>query len=309
MRFLIPALTLLTSFIAHAEPTPPAPLTAAVLDFATTGEALEGRGNEVATLLAAHLSTSPDLFLVERQELDQLLGEQELSLSGTVDPATAARVGTITGAKVLVTGRLFTSGKTHYLVAKIIGTGTTRMFGEVVPFGDLGTLDQATATLAPKVADVIRRQSQALAAPPADPAALIESLREAVANQSLPTVSVDIAEEHIGQTTIDPAAQTKLQNLLAAVGFEVIDPTTSTAPPDVTISGEAFSEFGSRRGALVSSLARVEIKVTRNADGALLLADSQADVAVNLAENIAAKEALENAARKLLPRIVPTLVP
>ncbi len=303
------ALTLLPFSVLHAEPEPPPLLTAAVLDFATTGESLEGRGTEVSTLLAAHLSTSPDLFLVERQELDRLLGEQELGLSGTVDPATSARVGAITGAKVLISGRLFTSGKTHYLVAKIIGTETSRVFGEVVPFDDLGTLDQAAATLAPKVADVINRQAKELVAAPADPDAIIKSLRESISEQPLPTVAVSIVEEHIGRTTIDPAAQTKLQNLLAKVGFEVIDPATAITPPDVTINGEAFSEFGSRRGALVSSLARVEVTVTRNSDGALLLADSQADVAVNLAENIAAKEALENAAGKLFSRLVPALVP
>ena len=44
------------------------------------------------------------MILVERAELEKVLGEAELGLSGTVSPETAARIGHLTGAKVLVTG-------------------------------------------------------------------------------------------------------------------------------------------------------------------------------------------------------------
>jgi len=49
-----------------------------VLDFQTSGDSLEDKGAEVATLLNADLSAAPELYLVERQELEKLLGEQEL---------------------------------------------------------------------------------------------------------------------------------------------------------------------------------------------------------------------------------------
>ena len=73
------------------------------------------------------------------------------------------------------------------------------------------------------------------------------------------------------------------------------------------ITGEAFSEFGARRGNLVSATARVEIKATRRDGGVLLAVDRQRGVAVDLSENVAAKEALQNAAVKLLDRLVPKL--
>ena len=50
--------------------------------------------------------------MVERAELEKILGEQELGLSGTVSADTAAKVGNLTGAKVLVTGRVFKLHKT-----------------------------------------------------------------------------------------------------------------------------------------------------------------------------------------------------
>src|SRR5690606_41645420 len=68
------------------------PLPTAVFDFQAGERGLEKTGAEIAILLNAHLSASPDLFLVERQEIDKLLGEQELGLSGNVTPDTAAKV-------------------------------------------------------------------------------------------------------------------------------------------------------------------------------------------------------------------------
>jgi hypothetical protein len=58
-------------------------------------------GPKVATLINANLSVEPNLIIVERAELEKALGEQELGLSGTVTSDSAAKVGQLTGAKVL----------------------------------------------------------------------------------------------------------------------------------------------------------------------------------------------------------------
>src|SRR5262252_8187539 len=82
-------------------------LTLAVFDFESKDEGIRDLGPKVSTLLNANLSAEPQLITVERAELEKILGEQELGLSGTVSPATAAKVGHLTGAKVLITGRVF----------------------------------------------------------------------------------------------------------------------------------------------------------------------------------------------------------
>ena len=82
-------------------------LTVAVFDFESKDEAVRDLGPKVATLVNANLSAEPQIITVERAELEKVLGEQELGLSGTVYPDTAAKVGQLTGAKVLVTGRVF----------------------------------------------------------------------------------------------------------------------------------------------------------------------------------------------------------
>ena len=100
-------------------------LTVAVFDFDSKDEAVRGYGQKISTLLNAHLSADPQIITVERAELDKALGEQELSLSGAVSAESATKVGQLTGAKVLVTGRVFSDGRDLFIVAKIIGTETS----------------------------------------------------------------------------------------------------------------------------------------------------------------------------------------
>jgi hypothetical protein len=292
----------------QSDSRPQPPLSVAILNFQTSGDTLQGKGAEAAGLLNAQLSSAaPELVLVEREEIDKVLGEQELGLSGTVTPDSAARLGALTGAKVFITGRLFEADERMYLVAKIIGTETGRVYGESVSFERTVALDKATAELSAKLATDLKTRGDTLVAKVASPAAQLERLKKIVAGHQLPTIGVAIQEQHIGRAVIDPAAQTEMMLLLAQLGFEVLDPQ-SGRQPDVQITGEAFSELAGRRGNLISCRARVEIKVIQLGSGKLLLTDRQTDVAVDLAEQVAGKAALENAAAILLDRIVPKLV-
>ncbi len=299
-------LILLFALAALAPARAAEPLTAAVLDFQTSGPGFDKKGAEAAVLLNAKLSSDPNLILVERQELDKVFGEQELGLSGNVTPETAAKVGQLTGAKVIITGRIFGADNKYYAVAKIIGTETSRVYGETALFSSLDALDGAMDQLAPKILSTIDKRADTLVAKVEDPAARIERLKKLVAGKTLPSVSVQIAEQHLSRAVADPAAQTEIKFILQQLGFEVVD-ASSGKPSDVVISGEAFSEMAGRRGNLVSCRARVELKITRPATGSLLLADRQTGVAVDLAENMAGKSALQNAAAKLIDRIVPAI--
>src|SRR5260370_20029209 len=119
-------LALLLIFGAAAHAAEPMVLTVAVFDFESRDEAVRDLGPKVATLINANLSAEPQIITVERAELEKVLGEQELGLSGTVSPDTAAKVGHLTGSKVLVTGRVFRADKEVLLGAKIFGTQTSR---------------------------------------------------------------------------------------------------------------------------------------------------------------------------------------
>jgi hypothetical protein len=82
----------------------------------------------------------------------------------------------------------------------------------------------------------------------------------------------------------------------------------SEAKPEIEFVGEAFSEFGMRKGNLISCKARVELKVRSKANGQILAVDRQTSVAVDLSEQVAAKTALQNAAAELAERVIPTVV-
>jgi hypothetical protein len=302
------ALLLFAAATACAENAPaPRPLTAAVLDFQTSKD-FDNKGAEAATLLSAKLSEDAELMLVDRQEIGKTLGEQELGLSGTVTTDTAAKVGNLIGAKVLITGRLFSVGDKFHIVAKIIGTETSRAYGETATFTDPGAMDAAVAELATKLLTVINKRGDTLVAKEEDPAVRIERLKKIVTGKPLPTVSVQVSEQHISHFVIDPAAETEIKRILQQVGFTIVDSKASNKTADVSITGEAISEFGARYGNLVSCRGRVEIKMLRSAAGQVLLQDRQTGSGVDIAEDVAGKDALQNAASRLVDRIVPALV-
>ena len=83
-------------------------------------------------LLFAQLAAEPSLVLVDRADIAKLLAEQEVSLSGLVNPQQATKVGQLTGAKLLITGSVLQVDNTVYLIAKIIGTETSRVVGASV---------------------------------------------------------------------------------------------------------------------------------------------------------------------------------
>jgi curli biogenesis system outer membrane secretion channel CsgG len=72
-----------------------------------------------AEMLTTALFKTGKFIVVERSTLDKVLKEQGLGLSGFIDTSTAAKVGTILGVQVLVTGAVSQIG----IAVKEIGIG------------------------------------------------------------------------------------------------------------------------------------------------------------------------------------------
>ena len=302
--FLVSLVALAVSARAAESPV----LTVAIFDFESKDEVVRDLGPKVSALLNASLSAEPLLITVERAELEKVLGEQELGLSGTIAPETAAKVGHLTGAKVLVTGRVFKADKDLIIVAKIIGTETSRVFGELVKGAPSASLSDLSAELAVKIAATIQQKGETLVAKVVKREERVATIKTSLKSDRLPSVSIKIAEQHYaGQARqiIDPAAETELGKILQECGFKLVD-GTSPEKPDVQITGEAFSAFGMRRGNLISCKARVELKA-QTRTGEVLAVDRQTSVAVDLTEQTAAKTALQNAAIELAERLLPKL--
>jgi hypothetical protein len=282
------------------------PLTVAIFDFESKDEAVRDLGPKVAALLNANLSADPQIITVERAELEKVLGEQELGLSGTVSPDTAAKVGHLTGAKVLVTGRVFKADKDLILVAKIIGTETSRVYGEMVKGTAASSIADLSGDLAKKIAATVTQKGDTLVAKVESREDRVARIKKSLKPGALPTVSVKIGERHFGQPVIDPAAETELSLILKECGFTLVD-DKSPQKADVEITGDAFSAYGMRKGNLISCKARVELKAQKRS-GEILAVDRQTSVAVDIAEQTAAKTALQTATVELAERLTPKLV-
>ncbi|MBI2477304.1 MAG: hypothetical protein HYV60_01230, partial [Planctomycetia bacterium] len=107
----------------------PAIYPVAILPFQERGRDAAELGPKVTDLLFAQLIVNPNMHLVEREDIKKLFDEQELNLSGLVNPGQATQVGYLTGAKIIVTGSVIVVDDSLYLVAKIIGTETSRVLG------------------------------------------------------------------------------------------------------------------------------------------------------------------------------------
>jgi Curli production assembly/transport component CsgG len=281
-------------------------LTVAIFDFDSKDEAVRDLGPKVATLINANLSAEPQIITVERAELEKVLGEQELGLSGTVSADTAAKVGHLTGAKVLVTGRVFKVEKELIMVAKIIGTENSRVYGELVKGPATASIADLSTELAKKIGRIVSEKGSTLVAKVENREEKINKLVKSLKEGKRPSVSLKIAERHFGGPVIDPAAETELAMILQKAGFSLLD-EKSTEKPDIEITGEAFSAYGMRKGNLISCRSRVEIKAQQRVGGKILAQDRQTSVAVDIAEQTAAKTALQNAAGELAERLLPKL--
>jgi len=268
-------------------------------------------GEEFSLLLTQELSATHGIPLVDRAELDKGLAELELGDSGLVDVSTAAKIGNIIGAKVIVTGRMFQVQANTMVVTKIIGVETSRVFSQTVTIPKRGSMGEAATLLAIKIVEDLRGNGPHLVAKNELQQSPMEKLQGMVKDydaKQFPVVSIHIDEMSMNKKVLDPAAETELGFLMQGAGFTLVDHVSTTTPPDVEIEGEAFSEFGLRKGNLVSSKGRVEVKAIERKTGKILVIDRAVVVAVDLSPEIAGKKALQNATAQLSERVVRALL-
>lgn len=282
---------------------------AALFAFEERGAAVKDFGVKTMDLLFAKLAANPDLYLVDRADLKKTLQELELNLSGAVKTGEANRVGQLTGAKLLVTGSVIQVDKQTYLVAKIIGTETSRIVGVSVNGKSSDEFGPLVEKLAELLSEAIRKNADSLVAKAASAKDRLAALQKAMKKGDRPSLLIQVSERHIGAPRIDPAAETELGKFAKETGFTVLDPEEAAkGAADVLIKGEGFSETVARNGGLITVRARVEIKAVDRKSGKVLAIDRQTAVVVDLSEQIGGKKALEDAAAMIAERILPRLV-
>jgi TolB-like protein len=123
--------------------------TVAVLAFRDLSGTQKNVGEAIRETVTADLKSLGGVRVVERSELDRVLGEQHLAEKGEVDAATAVRVGKLLGATLIATGAYQRAEPTVRVTARFVSVET----GEVV----------GTAKVDGRATDMLRLQDRVTA--------------------------------------------------------------------------------------------------------------------------------------------------
>lgn len=302
-------------------------VTVAIIDFDSKAPGNPELGSQIGDILTARLSIYDQFTLIERQKLDKLLKEHEMSLTGMVDTSSAVKVGNMLGAKIMIFGRAFPVGKQLYLAAKIVSTETSKVKGVMAKGGMEDELSVIVDDLVEKLATGLEKWAPDLLPKEEKLVNKIAKLKNKLKGKKLPTLAVVIPEYHTTRRIADPAAETEVIKVLKEVGFTIKEVSGKNLPKwakdfmkdsnrpipanfnkvDIVISGEGISEFGARIGGLVSCPARLEVRVISRKKKEILLADRATKRAVDLSEAIAAKTALQMAGHETAIKIAEQL--
>lgn len=301
--------------------------TVAVLAFESNLKEPAESGRLISEIISARLQIVGNLRILEREDIEKVLTEQKLALSGLVPQTKAAKVCELLGAKVLITGRVTVAGKRIYVICKAISSETTEVKGFFLSLSEDTSLDGILDKMNEKLAADLPKWAEELIPAderkPDDVAVLAELLK----GKQPPGISIVIPERHVGPQVIDPAVETEFKELLSKAGVSPVVLSKSTADEvlknlkepaklknllgDVRylICGEAFSEKADDKvHGLTVCAARAEVHIIDLQTGKILLSDKETARSPDLSENLAAKTALQKAARNLAMRLLPELI-
>jgi TolB-like protein len=279
----------------------------AVYDFTATDKNAVSYAKKVTAFVTAELTLETNLVMLARAELSQALREQAFGVSGLVNSEAAAKIGQLTGAKVLVAGQVIrTEGGHVVLVATIIGTETGRLFAAQVE-GDVLKPMGLSAELSRRIAQTINAQTTNLVA------AAGESRNERVARilkgikgKNRPAVSVSIHHYTADGPEHCSTGEGEFGAVLLKAGFAVVD-ANSERKPEVEITGVDDFSQGPGRGDLISCRVVFDVKVQERRTGNIIALDHQESHSSDIALPCALRAAQADAVDKLAERILPLL--
>ena len=293
------------AMFAHAADPPKSALTVAVYDFSADPDAAS-YASQVTTLVTVNLTTETNLVLLERADMKKTLSEQALGLSGMVSSDTAAKIGQITGAKVLVAGQVVQIGDKHLvLIADIIGTETGRLFADKVE-GAADNLVALTDQLSRKIAQTIGGQTANLTAPAGETSAeRLDRIIKGITGTNRPSVSVSV---HFGggKPVESPILEGEFGTLLLKAGFPLVD-EKSDRKPDIMIIGSEDGSEGPRWVDLFTFIEVFNVKVQERRSGTILALVHQIASATEGSAGAAKAAAPVNAVDAVAERILPLL--
>lgn len=100
----------------------------AVIEFTDLNKKVTDFGRFLSEKLITKLFLTGSFQVIERNQLEKVMSEHKLNLSGTVDPASAKRLGKILGVDAIATGTITDMGQNLDVNARLIDTETASIF-------------------------------------------------------------------------------------------------------------------------------------------------------------------------------------
>ena len=115
-------------------------------------EELEPLRGGIADILTSELSANPGIRVIERDQLDKLVAEQNLATNGSVDKATAVRVGKLLGVHHMIFGSYVSDRKDRVRFdARAVNVETGEIEHVETVSGKLDDFSDLITTLASKL--------------------------------------------------------------------------------------------------------------------------------------------------------------
>ncbi|OQA82349.1 MAG: Curli production assembly/transport component CsgG [Lentisphaerae bacterium ADurb.Bin242] len=300
---LLSVLTVLSAFCGFAAEEVKTEMvpTVAVLPFEarTRSGSQNEDGKSIAELLNIELLKLKEIELVERVELEKAMNELQLSALNLVSKESQTKLGKLIGAKILITGSSFRSGDKNFLVAKVIGTETSRVLGcSVSGSGDFASL---TPELARQVSGILLKSGSKLLPAKESEKSVLDTLSAVVKGNSR-KVYVKVPE-NIQVSIPDPAAETELKKLLLGLGFQVVE---NRDEADFSVMGEAIASQAGSYQKFISAQARLEMSIY-DQKKKLLAAGAVKETLAGVTYVIAAKDAIGQATLRLAAELFPVM--
>jgi len=103
---------------------------------------LDSWANKIPDYLQHELSGNPDIIIVERDQLEEILNEQALSMAGLTDSLKVREVGQLIRAQYIITGTVTRDDPWLRIDAKVINTSTGKVITEKVQSKDRSRLNE-----------------------------------------------------------------------------------------------------------------------------------------------------------------------
>jgi TolB-like protein len=190
----------------------------------------DGVGKGIAELMVNDLLANPNLRVVERERVQALITEQNLTKGGSIDPQTAIRLGKMIGAQYMITGGFMSDGRGNFvLTGRTINVETSAIGNptRITAKGDdvLGMIAQLTTKMnAEMKLPPLRTADAGMGAQPAgQPAAPAVAEAKASGNKPAETKAAKPAEAKVAQVAAKPRKMDMKTAMLYSKALEAED--------------------------------------------------------------------------------------